>query len=152
MHLGRLRARTSSAEPIGVARLANHGLRFNKCGRDCSGKCNVIVQPGEHVYGVVYRLAPSQRIILDRAEGPGYARRSMIVNALDGGRAYRVFLYVAKAGSVDNAMRPYDWYRELVIRGAEQHGIPAAYVRGLLAIAVDPDPNRRRSRSRFNIM
>jgi len=152
MHVGRLRARASSVEPIEAACLPDHTVRFNKRGRDDSGKCNVMMQSGGRVYGVVYRIASEQRSILDRAEGPGYIRKSLIVRGLTGGRSYRVFLYLAKALSIDDDLRPYDWYRQLVVTGAEQHGLPPAYISDLRYVPVCSDPNGRRSRAIFNIM
>jgi gamma-glutamylcyclotransferase len=152
MHFGRLRARTSSAELIESAALENHGLYFNKRGRDGSGKCHAGAQTASRVYGVVYRISNAQQRILDRAEGPGYARGYAVVSGLASGRSHRVFLYRAKAISIDDTLRPYDWYRALVLAGAAQNGLPAAYIAQLRQVQTWQDPNRRRSREQFNIM
>ena len=152
MHVGRLRRRVRSVEPIDVAGLSDHKLMFNKRGRDGSGKCNVVAHSTSHVYGVVYRLDLKQMLRLDRVEGSGYGRRRLIVNGLADGRPYRTFLYVAKAGSVDGALVAYDWYRDFVLIGAEQHGLPGQYVAELRQAPVRDDPNQRRSRAKFNIM
>lgn len=152
MHVGRLRERAPSAESIEVAELSNHQLMFNKRGRDGSGKCNLIARNASCVYGVVYRIDIKQWRSLDRAEGSGYGRRHLIVNGLSGGRPYRAFLYLAKTMSIDDALQPYDWYRNFVVLGAEQHGLPKTYVAQLWRVPVRGDPNGRRSRTQFNIM
>jgi len=152
MHVGRLRERVPSAELVEVAGLANHRLMFNKRGRDGSGKCNVVAQSASDVYGVVYRMDIKQRGSLDRAEGSGYGRKPLVVTGLSDGRRYRVFLYLARTLSVGDALQPYDWYRDFVLIGAEQHGLPEAYVTELRQVAVRADPNGRRSREQFNII
>lgn len=152
MYFDRLRARTSSAELIESAALENYRLHFNKRGRDGSGKCNAAPQTASRVYGVVYRISNAQHRILDRAEGLGYTRGYSIVSGLASGRTRRVFLYRAKANSVDDALRPYDWYRALVVAGAEQNGLPAVYIDQLRQVQTRQDSNRRRSRNQFNIM
>lgn len=152
MYRGRLRARAPSAELIEPAVLGSHRLYFNKRGRDGSGKCTVSIEPAGRVYGVVYRISNAQRSALDRAEGPGYSRIFFLVNGLSGGRPYRVFLYRAKSVALDDALRPYDWYRALVVAGAVQHRLPPAYIDHLREVQTWQDPNGRRRRSQFNIM
>ena len=43
----RLKARVSSATPIGKANLSDHGLRFHKKSKDGSGKCDIIKSPDD---------------------------------------------------------------------------------------------------------
>jgi hypothetical protein len=45
---------------------------------------------------------------------------------------------------VDDTLRPYTWYKEFVVRGAEENGLPGAYVAELAALEAvdDPDPAR----------
>ena len=150
MHAGRLRSRTPSAQIIEAARLVDHELRFNKRSRDGSGKCNVVRRDDSEVYGVVYRIARQQKSVLDRVEGFGYFRQARTVRGLLTGRSYSAFLYVAKAVSLDDTLQPYDWYRDLVISGAELNGLPPEYVEFLRQVQARADPKRRRHA--FNIM
>jgi hypothetical protein len=48
------------------------------------------------------------------------------------------------ATSIDPGIRPYDWYRDLVIAGAREHGLPEEYVRILekVATVMDSDADR----------
>jgi len=43
--------------------------------------------------------------------------------------------------------RPFDWYRDLVLRGAEWHRLPAAHRDAIAAVPARSDPDaERRSR------
>jgi len=49
------------------------------------------------------------------------------------------------ADSRNPLLRPYDWYKDFVIAGADEHRLPDAYVQWLRTIDSQPDPNRVRS-------
>ncbi len=53
-----------------------------------------------------------------------------------------VVLY--SATSTDSALKPYTWYRELVVAGAREHGLPHEYVQSLQVAAAVEDPDRER--------
>jgi gamma-glutamylcyclotransferase len=36
-------------------------------------------------------------------------------------------------------MKPYHWYKEFVVRGAEEHGLPAGYIVGIRAVESQED-------------
>ena len=83
---------------------------------------------------------------LDREEGVhlgGYARRSLRLRLPNGNRA-EAMTYIAGEPYIDAACVPFDWYRDLVVAGAREHGLPPEYVRELerTAAAPDPDPAR----------
>jgi hypothetical protein len=57
---------------------------------------------------------------------------------------HRAFTYIAQREYVDGGLRPYDWYKALVVEGARHHGLHQAYLdllRGVPAIE-DPDAER----------
>ena len=59
-----------------------------------------------------------------------------------------VTTYLARRGRIDESLKPYTWYRDLILCGAEQHGMPEDY-RGKLGKIhgiPDPDENRREKR------
>jgi hypothetical protein len=143
MATARLRARTPSARPLGVAKLEGHLLRWHKRGMDGSGKCDVVAADSI-VWGVLYEIFAAEKPLLDAAEGlhRGYAERETVV--LAGGReARRVHLY--HATDVDASLQPYHWYKRLVLAGAREHGLPERYVRTLDAVESQPDPDVRRA-------
>lgn len=142
LHPGRLIARLGDLEERGAAVLPDHRLTFDKFGGDTSGKCTIQPSPGHTVHGALYGITADQRAVLDVIEGARYAVRPVRVRAAD--TVLDAFTYVALAEHTRPGLAPFDWYRELVVRGALHHGFPAAYVAALRAVAAvpDPDPDR----------
>ena len=146
MHPERLRRRVPSCVAIGAAELSGYILAFFKRGRDGSGKCTLIEaeQPTARVHGVLYRIDPSHRVNLDEAEGLGVGYESLSVDVSIERDAHSAFTYIAQRDYVDSSLRPYDWYKALVVDGARHHGLHEAYLdflRGVPAIE-DPDAER----------
>jgi gamma-glutamylcyclotransferase len=48
--------------------------------------------------------------------------------------------YVAGDRHIDTAGVPFDWYRDLVVAGAVEHGLPPSYVEELAQIPAVSDP------------
>jgi hypothetical protein len=62
-----------------------------------------------------------------------------------------VVLYVADADSIDDALRPYSWYKRFVVDGARQHGLPEEYVNITAAMPDVDDHDRDRDRRNRSI-
>lgn len=120
MSTERLRARIESAEPVGRAHWQHMELAFNKVGVDGSGKANLMARPGARAWGVLFDLHPDDWGILDRYE-PGYTRSTCNVS-VDSGRVIEAQVYLAVPPL--SAMPPQDWYRDHLLRGAEEHALP----------------------------
>ena len=147
MYPPRLRERTPSSRHLGTAVLPGYRLAFHQVSRgDGSAKCNIVpVGDGQHtVYGVVYAVHREERPVLDRAEDLDYGYRlvDLAVRQATGWR--EAFCYVAVPGTIDDRARPFRWYRDLVLRGALEHGFPRPYVEAIRAepAVEDPDPER----------
>ena len=134
--VSRLQARTPSAEPLGIATLPGWTLCFHKVGTDGSGKGDIVPAADGAVTGMVYRLRTRELWRLDLAEGLGYRRRRLAV-CLDG-RGLRCETYVATA--IDPTLRPFDWYRRLILAGLLEHGIGGATLGQVLRTPTVPDP------------
>ncbi len=139
--------RAPSARAHCRAWLVGHQLEFHKRGRDGSGKCDAH-QTGSTttaVHGVAYRIDPAERESLERIEacGQGYAGR--VVGLMTGAGALDAYTYLARPEFIDAVLRPFDWYLELVIAGAREHRLPAAYIRALEAVVAGVDPDHRRA-------
>jgi hypothetical protein len=145
MCTGRLRERVPSADPVRIARLLNHSLRFHQRSGDRSGKCDASFtgEPEDMVWGVVFEMDPAEKPDLDAHEslGHGYAERMALVIDVEGNR-HSVVMYVAERSHIDPALRPYSWYRRLVVEGARQHALPADYVARIEAVPATEDPDR----------
>jgi len=142
----RLQDRVPSAEPVTAATLPGRTLRFHKRSKDGSGKCTLAPasEDSAAVHGVLFDFASDDLSALDDAEhrGHGYERRRVHPRTPDG--SVDAFAYVAQPAYVDDALRPYDWYRAVVTAGAHQHDLPAAYRRRLESIRSYPDTNEER--------
>jgi len=145
LHPRRLTERTPSAEFLGTAEVPGWSLTFTKRGGDGSGKCNIVEADAE-IHVAVYRLDPGEVAVLDAFEGAGYRRGSLQVP--DFGRC---FTYLGEADWIDETLKPFDWYRELVRLGALRHDFPGPYRALIEAVAcrADGDAERRATHERL---
>ncbi len=60
---------------------------------------------------------------LDRAEGlrKGYHKSTPEVLAETG--ATPCFLCLADENAIDDSLKPYDWYKQVIVIGAKEHGL-----------------------------
>lgn len=142
----RLRARTPSACILGPAVLPRNRLAWHKHGADDSGKCDIVFTGNERheVHGALYEIDIADWHHLDVAEelGTGYGAETVHVSA--NGR--RVEAHTYRALVTDPQLKPFDWYKSLVIHGARAHGLPAGYVARLEQASHWPDPDAGRVR------
>lgn len=139
----RLKNRCPSAQPLGVAQLSGHELRWHKCSTDGSGKCDAVSVDSDHaVFGVVYEIAAHDKAALDRAEGLGHGYDQRDATVILMGDPSIVSMYFAT--EIEPAFKPYTWYKALVVAGAKEHGLPTPYIASLEAIEVSEDPDRTR--------
>lgn len=142
LHPGRLRERVPSATHLGTCFLASYSLRFHKRGKDDgSGKCNIIAGDSG-VFVAIFEIAEIERKELDRFEGLGYGYNRQEIQVPEYGPCST---YIADPGAIDETLRPLDWYKEYVLRGARFHGLPFDYVAALESVAADGDSDRLRS-------
>lgn len=144
MPKSRIEARLGHVERLGAACLPGWRLAFHKRGADGSGKCDAIPtrRPGDRLWGALDRLSEDQMEELDRIE-QGYERRTVEVRFEEGARIAELF--VAREDRIDPELRPWHWYKELVLAGARELGLPAGYVASIREVASRPDPNPRRA-------
>lgn len=141
----RLQARCPSASSLGVAAATGGKLCFDKRGwRDGTGKCRLSAstERDDVVWGVLFRIDDSEYKALDTAEGAGngYSVGLMEVKLREGGTTM-AFTYLAEEGFLDASLTPLSWYLELVVAGAEEHDLPAAYIQKLREVPTLADPD-----------
>jgi len=145
----RLRRRAPSAEFVAVAALRAHSLRFHKkSDKDGTAKCDAFFTGDKDhcLFGVVYRIDERCGPALDTAEGlgAGYEKKRIVASPLAGGRL-RAFTYYAT--DIDGALEPLCWYKEHVLRGAQEHSLPRDYIDMIRAVECTRDCDEaRRSR------
>lgn len=148
MLLQRLQQRCASARVTGVAKVPGYQLAFSKKSKDRSGKATLVADPAGQVFGAVFDIAANDAMELDRIEGrgKGYERiEELAALSYPEGQPVTVTAYIAQDDFLDPGLQPYDWYRDLVVKGAEQHRLPDEHLATLRAIPAlaDPDPTRR---------
>lgn len=152
MSTPRIRSRVSSARIMTGVRLYRHRLKFHKRSRDNSGKCDAEFTNNENdiVHGVVFEIAVAEKPVLDSYEGLGIGYREQRVSVYTGeGDRLDAFTYLAI--NIDPELKPYEWYKEHVIRGAREHGLPADYIHAITAIESVPDPDSFRHELELSI-
>ena len=140
MLCSRLRERCSSAKPLCVTKLNGYMLHWHKRSRkDGSGKCDIVSSssPNAHVYGVIYRIDKDQEWLLDKAEGLGQGYAKINIDLLC--RGVRITAVAYQATDIDHSLKPYSWYRALVVAGAIEHRLPEEYISQLDAVVTQED-------------
>ena len=140
----RLQGRVPSAHPLGAARLKGSRLAWHKVGADGSGKCDIAEDPDSIVWGVLFEIDPAEMPSLDRVEGLGHGYETKFVSVTLAGTEVRAKTY--QATRTDPDLRPWHWYKDLVLAGAVEHGLPFPYVQAIRDIKATSDPvSTRRS-------
>ncbi|MCW8885370.1 MAG: gamma-glutamylcyclotransferase [Motiliproteus sp.] len=121
LHPHRLLQRLPGSELIGTLSIPGFTLRFHKRGQDGSGKCNLIPAAWSCSYGALYRLSVEHWPILDELEG-GYRRTELLLEFR--GQTLPAFTYLAEPELVDDAIKPFDWYLQLVRCGVDYLQLP----------------------------
>lgn len=124
LHGARLRERAASARALGAARLEGFRLCLDKLASDGSGKLNLARDVATSVWGVVFRIDPAELAALDRFE-PGYSQVSVTVH-LRGVIPLEARTYLSEQRAPGLRVQP--GYRELVLAGAREHGLPAEWI------------------------
>jgi len=140
----RIRIRCPTATSLGPAELHGHDLQWDKRSRDGSGKCNVVETKDATavVYGVLYEIPDGERQALDQAEGLGNGYEARNREVVFNGAARIACVYCAT--KIDSSVKPYTWYKALVVAGAKEHKLPEKYIERLVATGAMEDPDRER--------
>jgi gamma-glutamylcyclotransferase len=120
----RLRSRIASAKPLGIGQIYGKRMVCNKKGKDGSGKANLTDSPGDTTWGVLYEVTAFDLKELDRME-VGYDRVPVEISTSEG-VAMKAETYISTVLTDDPVA--YDWYKELMLSGAKEHGLPKGYI------------------------
>ena len=149
LHPVRLAERVPSAELIGTAAMPGWSLRFNKLSNvDGSAKCS-IERGGTGTHHAIYRLLADEKRLLDACEGLGNGYDELALDLPEFGRC---FTYIASPSHVRSDLEPFDWYRAMVLRGAEFNRFPGDYVGRIRGLTAVKDPDARRARAQWDIV
>jgi len=125
----RLKDRVPSACYVTIATLFKHELRFHKKSKDGSSKCDAYETGSDdhRIIGVVFEVSESEKPELDKKEGlrNGYEEKQVNLVTQSGENVEAITYY---ATNIDKTKKPYDWYKQHVINGAEEFGLPDDYI------------------------
>ncbi len=103
---------------------------------------NLVPDPEATALGVAFEINEDDLAHIELTEGVllgHYHRVEVRLTALDASAGVPIEAYSLSSGRRDAALRPSTRYMALVIAGAEQHGLPAAYVDFLRTIPADEE-------------
>ena len=94
-------------------------------------------------------MSAEDKLNHDKAEGLGQGYGERLVKISTQAGQLRAMIYYAT--SISPGLRPYDWYRDLVVAGAREHGLPEEYVRVVASVPTmtDYDLDRAKRARRF---
>ncbi len=146
--------RIPGATTICRAVLPMHKLMFHKLSkRDKSGKCDAYYTDSaeDQVFGVLYEVDQHDMGRLDRVEGcgHGYRRRGVTVSTDSGD--HEAVTYLANDSHIDSNLTPYTWYKQHVLIGAQEHGLPAHYIEMIDRVNATRDADRQRETDELSI-
>ena len=145
LHPLRLIERVPSASLVGVIELTKHRLLFHKHSTDGSSKCNLVHTgcDADLIYGAIYDIDPADKPDLDHVEGKGYLDHQLSLQHQR--RAYTCFTYLAQPSYIGDHLKPYHWYKQLVVLGARYLKFPDSYIHSIASVesVKDPEENRR---------
>jgi cation transport regulator ChaC len=139
--------RVPSCKPLGIVSLPGHAIRFHKRSVDKSGKCNAFATGNDNsVIGVLFSFDPAERAKLDEAEGVGRGYEHAMVTVInEKGRRRKVLTYLATPEYIDDNLKPYGWYKDFVLAGGREHGLPPEYIAEYIqSVEAIEDPNKKR--------
>lgn len=146
LHPLRLSKRVPSASPIGIVELIDIRIVFHKRSIDGSGKCMMLKDETNSpiAFGALFSINPNEQVLLDQAEGCGKGYSKQLVKCPVGETEYSAFTYIAESRAIDTSLKPYHWYKQLVLTGAKYHQFPEDYISDLERIDSIQDPNSKR--------
>jgi gamma-glutamylcyclotransferase len=133
--------RSPSATAIDIGYVENRRLTFDKVSKDGSGKCDIesTCCQTDRVYGVIYEIPSIEKANLDKAEGLGKGYQEINIQVVTSKGIITAISYFAT--KKEPSLRPYHWYKLLVVTGAIEHGLPTDYIEWLKTFESIPDPN-----------
>ena len=130
LHPVRLQRRIPSAVLVGSTEMVHSRIVFHKRGQDGSGKCMLLLDPAGHqsTYGALYSMDAAELSMLDEIEGidQGYIWQEL--QCMVNGVSYAAFTYIAQTYAIDPQLKPFHWYKALVLAGVRYHQFPKKYM------------------------
>ena len=105
----------------------------------------VLVEAGRAegvVLAALFSIDKKELRILDRVEGAGYHREKLQPRVA--GKTFDAVTYFASTSLIDSALKPFHWYKNLVVEGAKYLSFPKEYLEFLNGFESIQDQNDQR--------
>ena len=151
LSLKRLQARVPSAVPLGVFTLPKHKLTFHKVGRDGTAKCDACLtnDPSDAVIGRLYEIDEIEKQDLDRAEGLGCGYEEKYIKVFNNRGSFKATTYYAT--ELNTTLKPFTWYKQHVLIGAREAGLPESYIAAIEAVPAVADYDAVREAEQLSV-
>jgi hypothetical protein len=131
-----------SAQGVGRARLDRWALVFRKTSRDGSAEADIRRASSAFVWGALFEIAERDIHELNEKED-GY-EPTLVMVRLPSGKTVEAWTFITVSKRTRGRRWPFNWYLDLVCKGATHFGLPQRYVRALRARRGKPDHDERR--------
>ena len=152
----RLEGRIGRVDTLGIGRLKEYKLQFNKKSKDGSLKADAFYTGNaeNEVIGVLFNINPCHKEDLDKFEGlgKGYDVKDVEVQKYNSTEVVKAFTYIARDIDQTGESLPYDWYLKLIIAGAEEHNLPEDYINRIRSVTTKQDSDSKRRDSNLLII
>jgi len=148
----RIRERVKSATLFSSGIIEQHTLRFHKSSKDGSAKCDAFFtgEAKDSLPGVLFVIDAAEKEKLDRAEGKGLGYEVKTVSVvLPTGERKSAFTYYAT--NIDEHLKPYTWYVNHVLKGAETAELPVAHIDFIRSVEAIRDPDIYREKKQLSV-
>jgi hypothetical protein len=142
MNREQIESRCTKPEVLAVAKIPDLKLDFFDHGKVWdSGLESAVAAPGHDLWGVVYKLSAYAQDSLDdhqdiRLDGTGAYFHYPAIATDDMGKTYKVLFY--KKDNRSEHSKPSREFLDFLVKGAEERGLPAAYIDELRRIDSKP--------------
>ena len=123
-------------------------MHFHKRSVDLSAKCSISMG-SSGVFVAVYEMSADDKQTLDQIEGVSAGYSDISIDVPGHGRCAT---YVAAESHIDEALVPYDWYREMVLLGCRELLLPSTYAARIERVTAQPDPDPQRGADNWRII
>lgn len=107
----------------------------------------------DYVMGVIYTINAHEKQRLDQAEGLGRGYNEATLSLMIAGNQHKVFFYVADPHYIEDSLKPFTWYKALVMLGCHAHQLPDAYTMQYVArVDAVPDHNPTRTHAHLHLL
>lgn len=130
---------------MGKSYVPGWSLHIHKRSIDGSAKCN-IVNSGLGVHVAVFEMHEKDKEKLNEIEGTGKGYHNSTIDVPDFGTC---LTYLGATSHICNVLKPYDWYKEIVLLGCRKLDLPDPYTSIIEAVKNGPDPDHKRSREQW---